>query len=160
MTTLLDRVTYFPVPVRFVPDVTRLLADLMAEPSSDTATIVPVPTSSVPSSLVSQPDVPDWTEEDLRRLLPLLTPQNKVALAVLDLAAASPGNLVSFPDACQKAGLGTSQGRAGIGAMTKVCLKIGKKQWPVSYHWAEGGENIAYYKMSQTTAERWLRVRS
>lgn len=156
-TSFADQLLMYPVPARFVPDVTRLLTELTEGQVPD-AKVSDAIVASLGGTLSSSQD--DWTETELLKLLPLLSPQNKVALAVLDLAAENPNALVPYPDACARAGVDTSKGKAGIGALTKVCHKIGKDKWPVSKHWAEGGENFSYYRMTKITAERWQRVRA
>ncbi len=162
LTPFEDQLAYLPVPVRFLPDMTKLLSELIRNPDGEDegAKIVPVPDPGATSSRDTF-----WTEDRLGELLLLLKPQNTVSLAVLDMAAlraSNPGNasLVSFPEACAKGGLDVSQGKAHIGALRKVCGKVGSREFPVSEHWAEGGENIKYYRMSPDIAVRWLKVRA
>jgi len=146
-----EMMVQYPMPAWCVPHATKFLTDLCrsrSEPLLDegAATIEPAPTLSA------------WTIEDLRRLKPLIR-HNKVAMAMLDLASENPGQYVTFPDACEKAGLETSQGRSGIGALTKVCNKIGKKNmWPVKYEWAGNGEQVACYVMTDDVAKIWRQV--
>lgn len=152
-----SQVAYVPVPFQFLPSVTELLSKLMQD------SVAEVKMTEVVHA--TDPDVTDsrdafWTEEHLEKLLPLLKPQNTVSLAVLDMAASNPGALVSFPDACAKVGLDVAQGRAHIGALRKVCSKVGSREFPVTEHWAEGGENIKYYRISLNIAARWLKVRN
>lgn len=150
---------YLPVPLGLLPDMVRHLSELMDGIGESVATLSPPLISpAIPSTMAP----PEWSEDELRRLLPLLFPQNEVALAVLDMTAAKPGELISFPDACQSTvnKKDVRQGKSGMGALTKVCRKIGKDKWPVTWHWAEGGENVAYYRMTPEIARLWQKVRS
>ena len=149
-TAFADQAVMYPVPARYISDVVRLLEELATEEIHQVNAPVEVRNYAAAS---------DWSEIDLRELLPLLSPHNKVALAVLDMAAKNPEMLISYPEACSRAGIDTSRGRAGIGALTKVCKRLGKKNWPVSYEWAAGGENYSYYRMTKNTAELWVKVR-
>lgn len=141
----------YPMPAWCVPHVTKFLSDLdrtRSEPKIDERLAI----------AESPPATSGWTVDDLRRLKPLIK-HNKVAMAMLDLASEKPSQYIAFPDACARAGLETSQGRSGIGALTKVCNRIGKQnQWPVKYEWAGNGEQVACYIMTPEVAELWRQV--
>ncbi len=139
-----------PMPAWCVPHVTQFLTELSRSRSQATVDERAAPASPSPSGST-------WTTEDLRRLRPLIR-YNKVAMAMLDLASENPGRFVTFPAACARAGLETSQGRSGVGALTKVCKKIAKEHWPVTYAWAGNGEPVACYIMADDVARMWRKV--
>ena len=144
-----DQIAYYPIPIPYITQVTKLIAELDGEE--------PRLESDPEENPPNQSPEAEWATEDLQKLLPLIQ-HNRAVLAVLDMTAAKPDTIISFPDACASVGLNTSQGRAGMGALTKLMKRLGKLRWPITYHWGEGGSNVAYYKMSAEMSERWLEV--
>jgi hypothetical protein len=140
----------YPMPAWCVPHVTRFLDDLY-----NGARRVTEETATQPNA--TNAAQPDWSVDDLRRLKPLIR-HNRIAMAVLDLASEKQGQYVSFTEACARAEIEPNRGRAGIGALTKVCHKIGKEKWPVSWQWAGNGESTACYLMSEEIAKLWQTV--
>ena len=142
-----DVIVQYPMPAWCVPHVSEFLQKLHRE--RETSQTNPVAVAAAE---------PGWTIEDLRRLRPQIR-HNRVAMAMLDMASEKEGQYVTFPDACARAGIELSQGRSGIGALTKVCNKIGKKgSWPVTYAWAGNGEQVACYLMNSDVAAKWRQV--
>lgn len=146
-----ESMVLYPMPAWCVSHVIRFLDELYN--GTGIGEVVPAQPANVPF------DKQEWTLEDLRQLKPLIR-HNRVAMAILKLLSDNPGQLVSFPEACVLAALESAKGRAGVGALTKVCHKLGKEKWPFAYVWAGNGEQVACYRMSDSIASLWQKVSS
>lgn len=153
-----DEMISFPVPKRFFPVVVQALAKAM-----EADVVVPaIQISEELTQVQDQPSEPiliDWTNvencKNLRREI-----RYAGALALLDLAAAHPDQLVSFSDVVHKSGRSEKEARADLGALTKAIkrqfgVSRDDARWPVEFRWAAGGEEQAYYLMRSEIAHTW-----
>lgn len=104
----------------------------------------------------------NWTYmTNLRKLRRVLN--EPVAIALLDLTAARPGQLVSLSDVLKQAGVTEiRQGMIGLALLTKTIkrefnIPAEKVTWPVERHPSAEGENQTSYRMPPEVAQAWLR---
>lgn len=169
-----------PVPVSMLGAVYRLLADLL----EDEATQASVPGSvgldylmdqfsqltsfAIPRSFTSytgfpraapRPDVP-WTAEDIVRLSESLRVYTvPSAYTMLDMAAANPGQEVSFSDVVDATGLPFAKVRGQISSFS-TCIHndFERQNWPVDVRKNRHGRQC--YVFSDTSlAQAWIATR-
>ena len=162
-----DEIVNFPVPKRLLPVVIKALAQAM-EPAvtapADSARAEVGPPQEAGLEGAAPPAAPsalDWTQlstmKTLRKGLTL-----PIALKLLDLTAARPGEWIPFKEIYTAAGF-TETRRAGssLGAFTKIIKRefgvpVKSTFWPVDHHWAVNNDAQYYYSMSSEVAQAWL----
>ena len=133
-----------PIPVRHYDAVMQALAAATA--------------AEAPSSTAATSDASRWTQAELSELAGRA---NAMTLAILDLGAHQPGELVSIRDAEAHAGVSRGVARGQLAGLTQLVRRRFKRQdWPFEVRWAAGGEKIAYYVVSDTVAKLWRAVRA
>lgn len=153
-----DEIISFPVPKRYLPAVVQALAKAM-EVDAPQPTIQTHGASTEESDRPNEAALIDWTDvhscKELRREI-----HHPGILALLDLTAEHPNELVPYKDVVAASGRAEDEVRAGLSALTKAIkrlYKVSKDQakWPVEVHWAAGGEKRMYYLMRPEVARAW-----
>jgi hypothetical protein len=95
----------------------------------------------------------EWSVDDFRILIGLGFP---VPIAVLNACAEQPGRWVSSTTIFQRAGVTRQSGSgqlAGFGYSVRT--RFARCNHPWQTKWRAGGENVNYYRIDSTTAEKW-----
>jgi hypothetical protein len=148
-TTNNNEFVMMPVPIRFVPLVTKTLNDAY---SAETPLAVPLVT--IPPSATNRP----WTEAEISRLRPKVS-HYKAVVAALDLTSETPGELIRFEQIRERAGLAKGEGAAQLGALTKLVKKeFAHTNWPFTYVY-DNKTGRALYRITPVLAVAWQKSR-
>ena len=131
-----------PVPRDLYGVVVAALAKAQAEANASP----PGPSGESPTA-----DTP-WTEADIRRLASTI---NSTGRALMDLCSERPGELVSFGEVMERAGLSSDSARGGLAGLTRHVKKhFGHNTWPGRNTWGEEDGQM-YYSVTPEVAEWW-----
>lgn len=135
-----------PVPRDLYGVVVAALAKAQAEASAS------------PPGGGGQPAATDtaWTAEEIRRLADTI---NSTGKALMDLCSERPGELISFGEVMERAGLSSDSARGGLAGLTRHVKKHhGHNTWPGKNTWGEevGRDAQMYYSVTPEVAEWWM----
>lgn len=126
-----------PVPRRFLPEVYRILGDLM--------TPAPLVTEVDPGADLASDDAELlevlWNGEDLARLAVRLREQGlRAAISMLDQAADEPGKRIRFTDIVEATQLPNGKARQQLAQLTwMIHGEFRRKNWPVHVRYTSTG---------------------
>jgi hypothetical protein len=144
-----DQIVMVPVPVHLLGQVYALLARKMEAPQS--LFEVQAHYRLTPEE-IGQRRFSAGELGLLKRSLDL----RSGARTMLDLCASRPGELITFDEVVTASGLGPTQVRGQMGAMTKLLKKLfHQPEWPVITHWGVRGVQQASYEMHADVARMW-----
>lgn len=136
------------VPVSAYPHALSMLATLLGDGET---TLADPASSPEDDDAVDLPWV-NWSTEDLSRLRQIA---NTGSLAAMELAAANPGQPVTFSQVLDGSGLSVGQLRGHLAGLTQtVKRRFGRRNWPIRATY-DPSEQEMRYSMDESTAARW-----
>jgi hypothetical protein len=140
---------------RTVEETLLTVSQLYPVPDVEEFTIAPRKASKD----AEQPLLPEheWTEQDFVRVREITS--NPTVLALLDLTAKRPGDLVSFAELMEWAARTPAQARGDLAGLTMMVKRhFERSNWPVSVQWIQDAEGKwqAHYVASRAVADAWL----
>lgn len=164
------RVVYVPVTVGLLPEVYRVLSQLMATAAGEALEIDdgPPPGGTLPGDLgddFGSAQGVGWKADALRKLARTPTGTTQLISRMLDVLAETPDQFHPTSDLIERLDVTQPQLRGSLGGLTRHLKKHYRGlDWPMIAKWGadlgEGYNIETYYKLEPELASTWKQVRA
>lgn len=159
MFDLNEGLAYVPVPMPYLAEVLRLVADRTGP--ATVADVADVGVSPLPEGTIGATSGGDpWTVAELSQIALGTTETTRVATKVMDVLAQRPGEHFSTTDLVDTLGVARNNLRGALSALTRHINKhYPNHWWPFRASWGGelggGFEAEMYYRIDPETAAAW-----